>query len=222
MVGKTDFEGALEAAKLIREAATQLRSERSALQAKCVDLKAERESLLSLPVVREDAKQFILDTIDRIAAEFIEFDGWDHKFKRFAFPRGTSRRQTPRFDLMQPNAPVSPLTLRDIEQAEDGGHETLCSVLGSDVGSFLFGTRDNLVTSPSRIYFFFGDVIKAKIEEHFETLFPQYGVPDESSIEQRRARLSAIDRELIDVARRIKEIDGKLSEIAVSSTARVG
>lgn len=202
-----NLNAAVNAAKAVREAVEQLNAKCSELDAERAKLKARNQELLSLPVSRDDAKQFILDTIDRVGAEFPDLAGWRKAFLDFAYPKGGGRKEKR----------DAALSLRDIEQMSGGGQDALCSVLGNDHGSFFYGSVSLIEMAPARIYFFFGDAIKKKVDEHFDELFPEFrsqSVDAGTSIAERRAEIEVNDSRISAIGSEIRVIEQQLATLS--------
>lgn len=200
---EVNMASAKKAAEAVRAARDQLSASKSALESERDALKARSEFLLSLPVTREDAKQVILDSIDTIGAEFPELASWQAKFHDYAYPQGAGRKENP----------GAPLTMRDVEQMSRGDPERT-RVLGTDhLGFYAAPMAD---WAPSRIYFFFGDLIKAKISEHFDQVFPHFHerhADQQLTLGQRRVEISANDARIATINAEIAAIERQLREI---------
>lgn len=187
---------------------------RAALEQERAKIEARRQELLNLPVTREDAKQFIFDYIDLRAMEYPQLAAWPAVFDRVAYPRRHDQYST---EARNPRTGrTAPLCLADIRAAlEDSppGH------LGTFEGGLQFfgaGTQINQRTDYAA-YFFFGDIIKAKIDAHFDAFFPGYHPGDAARIgppiaarvaelQKLEARLSEIGDEDAGIARELAQV----------------
>ena len=210
------LDAAMIAADTVREAVAGLTAKRRALAAELAELTEHTERLLSLPVRRDDARRFIFDAIDRIGAEFPHESGWDRSFAAFAYPKGDARKQTPRFSFARPQESASPLTLRDIEQASAGGAQEIEHVFGRGCTDFFIGDGNLGMGAVCRTYFFFGDIIKQRIEEHFDALFPYFNAAqaeDESTVAERRVLIDANRQRASAIELQVSEIRSQLVKL---------
>lgn len=216
MTDVSNMKQARDAAKVVREAITTLTARRSELESDRDGLVSRNQTLMTLPVTREDAKQFILGTVDRQSEEFIDLADWGANFRAFALPQGDGREQRRQVATKGDGKAAGPLSLMDIDQANSGGQLGLNHVVGSDFRSFFYGGRRLDDMAPSRLCFFFGDLIKNKIDQHFDELFPSVisSHPDAAiSVAARRAEVDANNARLVALGVEVKAIDGQLREL---------
>lgn len=186
---------------------------RDELQLQRTALEARRDALLAMPLCRDDAKQFICDYIDARATEYPKLAGWGALFGKVAYPL--------RYGWASPDSVSSetgkraPICLRDVDDALgsfEGDQRTF------EGGLQFFGAASTVSTRTDyAAYFFFGDIIKARIVEHFDAFFPNYHPADAARIgppiAERRAELqrlaeatAAIDDELAKIAAELAEL----------------
>jgi hypothetical protein len=108
---------------------------------------------------------------------------------------------------------VAPLSLRDIEQVRESnsGYE---AVFGSEAKGFSFSS------GLAAFYFLFGDLLKERIEEEFEQLFPRRPEQDQhdgstaaerrATIEQNNELISRLREEIWSVERQIADFGGRM------------
>lgn len=169
----TVVSGAIKAAAQVRTAVADLRDKRTTLDAERGHLQARINHLYALPVNRDDALQCMLDSIDNVGAGFPSRTRWAHIFSKFAFPQ---RGYAPGNSLQDPHYRRRPLSLKDIEDAEKPGADQTVFSLGTE--TLYTGRIDQWAPwHIDALYFFFGDLIKAKIRLHFDKLFPDYADP---------------------------------------------
>lgn len=223
-----DVSAAVKATKLIQETIAKLEARR-------VDLVSERDSLvdrnarlLDMPLRRDEAKELILKTIDIMAADFMRLAKWGEVFKAFAQPAGY---RSPGFNRAQGGSPIKhggPLSLADVQSMlrPGGGSNTINGVLSLGGADFFRGAADDSpIVDSCRAAFFFGDAIKAKIELHFEALFPQGKVSNSDSesalsiadrqnqINANDDRLAAVEEEMAAVARQLDQLSNSQKDL---------
>lgn len=227
---------AKKAASDVRTACELLRTKRNALRSEMSQVKARNEYILRLPLTREDAKQFVLSTIDEMGSDFPKKANWGRVFEHFAYPQ--NGREYGR-QMLQ-----APLCLHDVESVEGKGEIGVVSRLGLGLNrdSLFNGLVMNMpANDTSRFCFFFGDLIKAKIEEHFEEFFPDFTKeprtarfvkenshfdfesPDlQISAADRRAEVEANRQRIVALGHQIVEIDANILALDTSFKAPAG
>lgn len=213
-----DIDDVASAAKKVRESVAALRSRQAELTQRRADLLAVIAALRALPVTRDDARQFIFDTVDVIGAAWMARSDIARALECFAFPRGGGRSwSVPQKDPSHKMI-FAPLCLQDIEEMERRGEGGVSSILGDDAYGLTGGAQRGQVGG---YCFFFGDLLKKRLSEHFDTLFPErFKFPDEagagSSIAERRAEIARAEDELAEVDRQQSEVRQQLSALAVA------
>lgn len=197
------------AASLLRQSAKELRERRANVSGEVERLSQRNRELLLLPLARSDAKQFVLDVVDRLAGEFIDLQDWGANFRVIARPSGGGRSGAP---------PGTPLNLMDVDQVLGGDSMDFGRVFGNDFGgNFMHGGRPLGQEAPSRVCFFFGDQVKKQIGQHFDSLFPAIG--DSSSegmpLTDRRSELAANTRRMDELQQELVEINEQLRDLTV-------
>lgn len=212
-----DIDDVASAAKKVRETVAALRSRQAELAQRRADLLSITKALRALPVTRDDARQFVFDTIDTIGAAFIPRSGIAKALECFAFPAGTGRTWAAPAKGIHHEKLFAPLCLRDIEEMEIRGREGVESILGDDANMLAGAAQLNPI---GPYCFFFGDILKARISEHFDALFPERfkfagDSGAQSSIAERRAEIAKAEEELAELDRQESEVRQQLRALAV-------
>lgn len=183
----------------LREFIASKTEEARDLKARLIQIDTEVSALELAPLNRADTLAFALDYIDRLAADHMRGPAnWPGQFQRLANPR---RYSDP------PTEKSGPVTLRDRDMAISGEWSKVFA--GSDAQPRFFGAYQ-FSLSESGACFFFGDVIKAKIEEHFEALYPTVPNPG-PPIAERRERIATLQAEAGRIRAQLAEIEGELA-----------
>lgn len=194
---------------------------RDELQTERAALEARRESLQSMPLCRDDIKQFVCDYIDARAAEYPKLAGWGSLFEKVAYPLRYGWASSD--SVSSETGKRAPLCLRDVDEALgsfEGDQRTF------ENGLQFFGAASTVNTRTDyAAYFFFGDLIKARIVEHFDALCPNYHPADASRIgppiAERRAELERLAKAISGIDDELTRITAELAELSPRSEARV-
>lgn len=213
-----NFNAAEEAAKSLRTATADLRSQRSKLQEQRDGLHAQREALYLQALSKADAKQFLFDYIDAWAKQYLERGKLDDLFQVIATPKRDR-------DFAKANNLTEPyLCLRDIETVLEPGE--------TPKGGQIFGTSplpifgDGIATMHASYIgsacFFFGDLVKAKLEQYFDAKYPEPN-PDTvgAPVAERRALIQELDRQIGELDSGLNQIDAKLRQLGVREPHRL-
>lgn len=206
-----DLKKAADAAVEVRKAVAALNEQRGSLVGEMVKLQDERDKLYRDPVAREDVKQFIFDSIDHASRNYLEVENWASALKKFAYPK--------RDEMWKERQGISTpmLTLTDVEKGFDsvsGGLNR--QVFGRESFSWMNGNALSM-SSPPVMCFFFGDMIKSKIDEHFDSLFPPYHDLPVLRVKDRYVEIARIDGELAQLKAEVAEVDTQLRQLGVSA-----
>ena len=215
---------AVQAAKQLNATVASLKARKAELVEQIAKLEESTQLLYRLPLRRSEAKDFILQTIDKVGAEFPGAAKWNHIFSGFAFPKGDRPKQRDKVDLNPATYERSEkaICLQDLDAISKGNRSRVMGV--EWVANFFSGAGDLDAMDARRVYFFFGDIIKEKIEKHFDQLFPELerlpfsGVkPGLPSIEQRRTDIENNSQNIDKLSEELERIDGQLKELADAS-----
>ena len=202
------FDAAEDAASNLRKAIDDLRQQREQLKQQLAEHEAQREALYLQPISKADAKQFLFDYIDGWAAQWLSHGALDDLFAKVAKPNRDA-------EWASANQISDPwLCLRDIEHVMSGelpstGHVFNLKVLPI-FGGALTGMNDTYIGGAC---FFFGDLLKTKLGEHFDQKYC-VGHPVGMACEpvaDRRESISALDGQISELLAAIKMIDDKLT-----------
>ncbi len=205
---------ALKAANQFQQAIAQLAARGEELQAEVRELEERNALLYRAPLKKEEVKAFMLDSVDQMASQFISSAGWATLVKRFAFPEG---------DRWPNGGPLNheshsgraqhadAISLQDLKKVGPGsGVNGLVALLGTDHEKLNF-LGDGSTAAPldgRAMCFFFGDLVKAKIERHFDRLCPEL----KSSQPWRRGEVLSIEQRQAEIASNAARIQALLSE----------
>lgn len=203
-------------AETIREHVGTLQSERAALVTERDATAHEIEALYTAPVSRADALQFCLDYIDARAAAYLDtFGHLAEAFDRVAWPR--------RNDVQGGAvgyAKGAPLCLRDIDAGTSGDFAQVVATFRD--GLRFFGAGSEGHRADEAAYFFFGDIIKAKVREHFDRLYPgSESAHPAATVAERRERIAALRAKIEELNADIAAIDAELTAIRQDTSAAV-
>jgi len=192
--------------------AKSMRSSRESLAAQLKGLQDEKHALLSLPLNKADIKAFIFQVIDQRAGEFLSNPSglWADSLSKTLYPKRDSYHEK-NLGLRQ----GAPICLYDVDQAAGHKGSLPAEVFGAEKLGFI--RPHALATAEQPFMFFFGDVLKAKIEAHFDELFPQGYSDQVLTVAQRRTRLSEIETQIAGLLAKISEIDEVLARLATSA-----
>lgn len=204
IMSRLNISNALDAYSQVKKTVDDLQAQKEALLLEKARLIARKQELYALPLSAADIKQFIFDYIDRIAAQYPVSEGWDSKLQKATKP---AREKT----YAEAHAIDTPtLCLKDAETILRGGNLSL-----------VFGHSSALATlvnfagvangAPQAMYFFFGDLIKAKLGAYFDQRITSTVGDGCLSVSERYLELESIDEtvsgldaEVLDVTEKLK------------------
>lgn len=210
------YSAAAKAVVQAKAVIVQLRASRAQLEAERDGLHQRNEQIRDMPVSRPDAMQVMFDAVDARGRAFIGLARWDEVFKDFAYPNTEDYKRVLR-TLHKQTVPA--LSLRDVDKAFEAGAESLASVFSSGPSKLFTGKPATGDQSTTAAYFFFGDLIKRKIAEHFESLFPDIdpsGEAEPTSLAERRAEIVANGERARAISGEIDTIDEQLRALDTS------
>ncbi|TWH63846.1 hypothetical protein LX59_03010 [Azomonas agilis] len=203
---------AFAAAEEVRKGIAELKNQRAQVQHRKERLLAEQETLFTQPLTREDLKSLIGLYVDKRADLFIPLSGLKEKFAVMANPS--------RHHSMDKKRGAG-CHLRDLDKYPTMSLEderTFFGRYGFELTSF-----EQFKTTGIAECYFFGDQIKAKLEQAFDLLFKEYPAEDQNnigpSVAERRKRLAIIAQELAGVDTELCSIGKQLQTLGyVEST----
>lgn len=201
----------------IREHVGTLQSERDTLVAERDATAHEIESLYTAPVSRADALQFCLDYIDARAAAYLDtFGHLAEAFDRVAWPRRSDASGGGAVGY----AKDAPLCLRDIDAGTSGNFAQVAATFCG--GLRFFGAGSEGHRADEAAYFFFGDIIKAKVRESFDRLYPGSECSHPAAtVTERRERIATLRAKVEELKADIAAIDAELAAIRQGTTPAV-
>lgn len=201
-------------AEQLRQFVAERTQRRAELEQERGKIEARRHELLHLPVSREDAKQFIFDYIDVRAMEYPQLAKWPAVFDQVAYPRRSNQYSS---EARSPSTGrTAPLCLADIRAGLEDSPPGHFATFENGLQFFGSGSQINQ-RADYAAYFFFGDVIKAKIDAHFDAFFPGYH-PDDSArigppIAERVAELQKLEERLAEIGDEETSIARELAQV---------
>ncbi|HFS0984502.1 TPA: hypothetical protein ACHY13_004990 [Pseudomonas aeruginosa] len=213
-----NFNAAEEAAKSLRTATADLRSQRSKLQALKDSLHAQREALYLQALSKADAKLFLFDYIDAWAEQYLARGVLDDLFQMIAAP---NRDKT---FAEANNLTVPYLCLRDVETVLYSGEMPKGQSIFKAFPLPIFGDGIAMMNAShiGAACFFFGDLVKAKLEQYFDAKYPEPN-PDVvgAPMAERRALIQELDRQIGELDSGINQIDARLRQLGVREPRRL-
>lgn len=213
-----NFGAAEEAAKSLRKAATDLRAQRSELQEQVDGLNAKREALYLQALSKADAKQFLFDYIDSWAEQYLASGKLEVLFQVMAVPCRDEQFAKAN------NLTVSYLCLRDVEIVLASGEMPKGKSIFRTHPLPIFGEGIAQMNASyiGAACFFFGDLVKTKLEQYFDAKYPEpnpetVGAP----VTERRALIQELDRQIGELNSGIGQIDAKLSQLGIREPLRI-
>lgn len=192
-------------ANTIREHVATLHTRRADLIASRDQARAEIEAHYTDPLNRDDAKQFCLDYIDAQAKRIPTV------FAAVIADVARPRRYSGGPAHVPGVTKGDPLNLRDVD-AGLSGDAIKASERFSDGLDFI-GAGSGTMKSASTMYFFFGDIIKAKLADHLDTLYPKETGKPGLPVAERRQRIAELETRIVELNAEIAGIDAELASI---------
>lgn len=200
---------AADARSTIAEIKTELETQKN----KREELLKEKDKLFLQPLSKADIKQVISDYIDNKAAMYIEMGGITNIVNSIAFPS-----RPPQSSL--PTASNKAVNLYELDEGFKSNGTFVESIFG--FGNLPIFNGHALAHGDKRdLCFFFGDVIKQKIEAHFDAFFPadwdsyKPGLP----LAERRLLIADLDSEIANANKVINECESHLRSLSSSAKA---
>lgn len=167
----------------VHDSLTVLSSRLQEIRSARAKIADEVQELRSRPLSRADVLAFALAWVDECAAHYKARAGLAAVVDKFVSPQ--RQQHHPERDR---------LCIEHIDNLSGKAADAL-PLIGSDNLDFFYSSHNVGATSFPRLYFFFGDAIKARISEAFAARFN--GLPDELPIEaepltSRRAKLAEL------------------------------
>lgn len=228
----TTIAAALEAQRQINALAETLGSKKADLDGQIEQLEAQNATLWRMPLMREEVKALLLESVDRIGAEHVEKARLADVVRAYAYPRGSRPANDGPVGLESYRFGPHPtaINLLDLDALGPGGPSTAAvnRVLGLEGSTNLFsGAASEPGMEARRAYFFFGDIIKAQIERHFESLCPEIRSANGAvqpatpiSVARRREQIAANEESIDALRAESHAIELQLAEIAGARSAQ--
>jgi hypothetical protein len=210
-----DFKTAADAATEVRKAIIAMKAQRDELNAEKHALLKEKNDLYRMPLSKEDIKQFIFEWIDKSAEFYPENSGWNSLIRDISLPR-----RDPSF--AKNNDLPAALTLFDVEQAygenfdAEGLSRQVFGMTKFDFCNIYAMSRGGT----NGICFFFGELIKAKIDLYFDRFFPGNHAQGKEGppVADRYAMIEKLNVSIKRLSANIADIDSKLSLLRYETT----
>lgn len=205
IMSRLNISTALDAYSQVKKTVDDLQAQKEALLLEKSRLLARKQELYALPLSAADIKQFIFDYIDRLSAAYPINEGWDNKFQKIINP-SRSMEYIEAYGIDTPT-----LCLRDAEVVlQKGSLDQVFGHFGTSLKTLanLAGAANG---APHGMYYFFGDLIKAKLGAYFDqritsTAGDKYASASERyvEIESIDEAISGLDAEVLDVTEKLK------------------
>lgn len=207
----TDVQAIAAAAK---SAITEIKAELVTQKNNRDSLLKQKDNLLLQPLTKADIKQAIFDYIDRQAQLYLQNGGMAGIINSLALP-------TRRTENSLPKPRNRAVNLYELEEGvkPNGGFQSYIFDMENlpifNGYAFSHGAKADLC-------FFFGDVIKQKIDAHFDAFFPsdwdsyKPGLP----LAERRPQIADLDAQIATVDATIKQLEKNLSSISFSANVK--
>lgn len=219
---RPSIEQAIQYKLAVEQAITQLGERKHALLAERSALHSRLGELHTGPVRRDEAKAFVLKSIDSLAAAFPQAAKWPDLFNAFSAPLG----ERPVFNGVNltpwPAKRSGPLCLADIDALGDKGtagkrSNILPMIVGDSALAFIGNAADPDHLQKA-LCFFFGDVVKSKVGEYFDRLYPVRKYPADGpdggmSLAQRREGIGELKARHEEIAAELIQIDEQLDAL---------
>lgn len=213
-----DFQPAAKAAELVRSTLAAIHDRQARLKVEREQLQQRCCTLYALPVMRAEAKAFVLGLIDARAQGFDRRAGWAAIMDLFAQPKGMrALHQVQDGQVVDVELRHSgPLNMDDIARTLGARRDPVTSAPSygvlSDAKVGFLGEPDVGRLLDSALYFLLGDMLKEKVGAYFDRHYPEPhhmtgNTPGGMTMDERRAELEAN-------AARVIEIDAELQTLA--------
>lgn len=221
-----DINAALEATKQIKRTTDALRSRRAELLEKKNALEESNQVVYRQPLRKSEILQLIVAQIDKHASEYTRAAKWDAMFNDFVFPKGARPRVEGPVDLnpiyyAQTNAAIS---LQDLDAGRTAEGQYRVLLASENLLNFFGGADPSNKLEVSRACFFFGDIIKKKIETHFEHFYNAaekkalpFAAPSKqepATVEEKRAAIEANDEKIALLDGELADVDTQLKALS--------
>ena len=200
-------------AQQVQTAINALRAKRDALNNECAMLEAERETLLSAPLNRDDSRSLLLAYMDARAAEWLSACQWPAVFEEITYPN----RYPGAHHAARPGiGKTAPMSLRDFDAIASGDRSATATI---GEGFALVGGKSGFLRlCDGALFALFGDQLKPKMVELFDRFYTP-PLPEDAKrigppIPERRARLEAIAARIAEIRAAVAEIDNERRQIS--------
>lgn len=215
-----DINAALAATRQIKTTTDALHSRKLELINQRSELEGRNLVLYRQPLLPDEIKQLILSRIDSFAAEFPQVANWDRMFRDYVTPKGLRPKMEGAMDTNPANFAHSSeaISLQDFDAMKSGDGSR--RILGPDgEGKFFSGVGGIDSLDERRACFFFGDIIKKKVEFYFNRHVQIMGLgqiknSDGSTIEEKRIEIERNDAQIEQLDKELSGIEVQLQALA--------
>lgn len=204
----------------IRHQADELGAQKATVQAEIAALEAKREDLLDAPLTRADLREHIGCYVDGIAAAYPELSGLKGAMSRLCRPSGymnnlCDARGNPRVVSMRTHDQIMADPIRSN------------NMFGMTVSDFRLVMDNNGIMARSDVgfFFFFGDIIKAKLIDYFDReIASNIGQEDHAGppMTERRQMIADIESDIEKLQSRLVRISDQLDLLRSASVQQQG
>ncbi|MFM2067572.1 MAG: hypothetical protein RLZZ584_2481 [Pseudomonadota bacterium] len=191
----------------MRQRVDELERERQALSERMADVR-------NAPLPPSDAAALFLDLIDIEAQDYAASISWDSLLRRLqkVSPNVTDERghrERPTDLSMAIHHDIMATGMRGLNQKT-----------GPALADFFMGHGMHMQNAQGRMYFLFGDIIKAKLKPIIEACAAQqvnHPHKDAPTLDQRRAELAELQARDDVLAAELEDLQGKLAELSAAT-----
>lgn len=168
---------------------------------------AEWEVIERTPLTSDDARALMLDHIDAMAERYVTEGGWASTIARLSYP---NRPVGSRLGHPERDSRDQPLCLGDQVAARSGDSSVRIAQFGDEFLALSVGymAQDGSPVSVSGLCFWFGDVLKQKLTQHWDRIWPQYRPHDQARVGPTADQLLARAREVMQT---IETLDAEIA-----------
>lgn len=218
-----DIQAALAATKQIKDTTDALLSRKADLTEKKAAMLEANQVIYRQPLLQSEIKDLMFARIDKLAGEYSSAANWQAMFDEFAFPKAARPRTEGPME-MNPNYFVPTKTAINLQDLQAGNTvEGLPRVfLGSEnLDNFFKGGSPGGRLDTQRACFFFGDLIKKKIDAHFDRFcrdrnsrkFQQDLSLSGATLEEKRKDIATNESRIANLDAELSDIDAQLKTL---------
>ena len=219
---------AIEAAQELNRTLEALIAKRGETAAQIAALQAQSVRLMRAPLPKAEVLANMHWSVDKLAHRYSQSASWRRVFEAFAHPKGfrpPSWGNTVDLSHAGSTKHEEALSLQDLDFADARGENGLQTIVGD--GNVFLGFAAEEGLDAERAAFFFGDLIKQRITDHFDRLCPEprsnsrpeKGDPVTS--EERRAKVAANKAAIEQLTSELGTLELQIAELRAAAAGGV-